>query len=780
VVVREEEAARGPVQEVSLYSNGRPVIRYLREPDSGQLVMDEVLADKNRPGDKLGFTAVGGIDDHIEGRFFVFVEKVADSDKVCVLRKSPLSLTLLRTDCSGEGEVMLSCSEDSLEVEGMTCRRYKEWLKVRVEPAAMVWQVQDAQPYTMWVRSKATDGSRMRGVTLCTDQGGPDCSDIYCAPGVDAQCLLLRNICRFGTGPCSRLDWLYPDQATLEDPCDPPCQPGFFEPCTYGVCEGRRYCRWEEEYGRGCWSSCRPNQRIGPERCDTVDNDCDGEIDENPDVFAVDHTILSRRNICDDDDICTRDECDGTHVGACLHSPEHFPYFGPSCADIVCRSDDEALEVVPHDERCVTDDDFCEDCFSEQCACPSFDYCNPEADITSNPTGCEKLDPCNDGIFCTTHFCVDYTDQYARAQCNEYGNADLAIKQIDYCMFGPGTKACDLSLELDNPCCQAATENIELPLEDIGLLFACLIWASSGTPLAWLTVLLCPPEPWDFVDPEVDFPECSNPLSRCPEGDFKWVHHPRDGTIVAYVYCSGYTAMHDCDIGCDDGCNEAYCNFDTSECDIRLPHDSPYGYEGCNDGLSCTTEEKCLRHSYSEGYYGRFCEFDYWCRQEDPGDDCDIPFCTPYWQDGLPGIDGTDCRESCGDIHGKGNPSAIRHYPSPGAWCEAYDEYIPPGNTEPHSGCSMIINHECHNVLPDQAGACKYIECDEEEDRCFLQNIICSDGFACTWDLCGDPGGCYYPPNDGYCINAHPYERNCKCDPENRTFDDGCKCEPIY
>jgi hypothetical protein len=118
-----------------------------------------------------------------------------------------------------------------------------------------------------------------------------------------------------------------------------------------------------------------------------------------------------------------------------------------------------------------------------------------------------------------------------------------------------------------SPCCEAATENILLPP-----LWACTIWTLSG--LGWLALLICPAEPWD-EDPEIEFPECSNPLSSCPPGAFSWVNHPVEDAPIAYVYCGGYSIMTHCHDACDDACNEAFCDLHDDHCDIRMPDDTP-------------------------------------------------------------------------------------------------------------------------------------------------------------------------------------------------------------
>jgi hypothetical protein len=342
----------GNISEVSIYSKGRPVVRYWKKQDSPAIVTSEILVDAGRTDDKLGFVVVDGINDFIPRYFWVFLENLYQSNEVCILKQSPVSVSSFHSDCSDEGAIRVECGSDAPPVGNVTCRHEGDWLKVRLEPPAIVWQINEEKPFEMWLRSSRTDGSRMKGVTICTDENGPDCSNINCSPGVDSSCIAIRNICRFGTGPCSRLDWLRAEEISIPDPPLEPCDyPGTCRECTVGVCTGRQCCRSDR-----LWTACRPtDRRLEPEKCDSIDNDCDGRINEDPDYGApwlMRYPLMYPRKICDDSNICTNDWCQtmwfhGQFFGSCLHSPAPSPPDPkPECTEWACHSAVQEARMV--------------------------------------------------------------------------------------------------------------------------------------------------------------------------------------------------------------------------------------------------------------------------------------------------------------------------------------------------------------------------------------------------------------------------------------------------
>jgi MYXO-CTERM domain-containing protein len=104
------------------------------------------------------------------------------------------------------------------------------------------------------------------------------------------------------------------------------------DPCTIagavGVCaEGRTRCA-------RAGVECQPIVAAGPEVCDAFDNDCDGEVDEDP-------------RLCGDSEICVSGRCIGRcFEGGCAE--------GFTCTpEGVCTEDACATVTCPAGERCV-------------------------------------------------------------------------------------------------------------------------------------------------------------------------------------------------------------------------------------------------------------------------------------------------------------------------------------------------------------------------------------------------------------------------------------------
>jgi hypothetical protein len=412
--------------------------------------------------------------------------------------------------------------------------------------------------------------------------------------------------------------------------------------------------------------------------------------------------------------------------------------------------------MVLHDEVCFPPGDDCPGCFSFQCICPTIDYCNPDADLSINPSGCEHVPPtpCADGVNCTHRMCADNSDQNARLQCNGGLTYDQRKFQIEHCLFG-SSHTCRLAVDAGNSCCGPAPD---WPNE------ACVV-------MMLLDPLLMGPIACSFpaVPEEGCMPECTDYTSSCPAGTDEKpamdVYHPLaiDGGYIGSVYCAGYDIMTDCGDNCDDACNESFCDPASDHCSWRKPlYCHPYGYGNCNDGLDCTEGDTCQEHGWSSCY----ADMPYIRKCMGEAVDCEIPFCTDF-SDGLPGVDRAECRADCGDEHGNGATHIGWDMP-PTFYCHASKEYNPPDTVGPHSGCFMWPNEDCHYTLPAEANACQGIGCTTwPYEHCFLQDIECpDDGAACSVEYCDPSSGCQRIYDDSLCDDAIGCTDD-RCEPEN-------------
>jgi hypothetical protein len=169
------------------------------------------------------------------------------------------------------------------------------------------------------------------------------------------------------------------------------------------VCKGKAQCK---EAGKA--AVCEANDP-GEEKCDGVDNDCDGETDEAS---------------CDDDNVCTKDACDP--VSGCKQTPTAdgtgCDDDGLVCTEDACKGGQCGHPAAKDGTTCDADGSVCtvdDACKSGKCEvgkaknCDDKNACTKDScdlaagctQIADDGVPCDDENPCTVGDVCKATVC---------------------------------------------------------------------------------------------------------------------------------------------------------------------------------------------------------------------------------------------------------------------------------------------------------------------------------------------------------------------------------------
>jgi len=572
--------------------------------------------------------------------------------------------------------------------------------------------------------------------TVCEDDDscpwGFSCVDALTVDGIETR----QCVADSGTCPCTSKSVAL----SLWTPCAVENE--------WGSCAGKRICT--DSGLTGCDATIP-----AAETCNTLDDDCDGEVDE---ATLVEGEYVA---LCDDANPCTDDAC--LAEGGCQNSPVD----GGECLDgDPCTVADhcDAGSCVGEPVEC-TDDNPCTDdlctvvggcefppavgACDDGDACTVADQCEQgqcvgvalpcECAVDADCADLEDGDLCNGTLFCDTAQ-LPYSCAVAEATLVVCAEADAFCQQA-HCE--PSTGACSVvaaheGLPCDDGDACTVNEKCVAAACEGGAALNC----NDGNPC---TDDVCGVAGCEHTDN-------SQP---CSDGDVCTV-----GDACSAGACSPGSAL-DCDDG--NGCTDDACSAATG-----CTHTAAAGQ--CDDGSACTVGDACSAGVCQPGGPpacddGKQCTLDT-C---DPGSGC---VATP--------IDG-----GCTD----GDPCTLNDYCAAGACVSGATPDCDDGNpcTDDSCGAQGLCVNAANTGQCDDGNVCTTGD-NCGDGACKTSGALdCDDGKSCTQDSCDAADGCINEAIEGGCTDGDPCTLNdycaagaCvpgatpNCDDANPCTDDAC------
>ena len=587
----------------------------------------------------------------------------------------------------------------------------------------------------------------------------------------------------------------------------------------WGMCAGKRICT---EAGLTDCDASEPAEEL----CNGIDDDCDGDVDEPAEVGG-DYV-----NLCDDQNECTTDSCNGED--GCGHT---------ALNEGECK-DGDSCTVGDHCEAglCVGNPVLCDD--NNPC---TDDSCNGTGGCLFEPNNadCDDADPCT-----VADECNDGTCGGVAIACDCLSDADCEpLEDGDKCN---GTLVCDTSA-LPYQCRVDAATIVTCPepeeAEAICLAAACDPNSGACSFVPAHDGYACDSGNSCTVGDHCEGGECvagvavgcddGNPCTEdtCSEAE-GCLNEPTAGLCDDNNACTIDDFCQDGECGwgallnCDD---ENPCTTDSCDPDAGCTH--KLNTAPCNDLDVCTTGDHChLGSCISSGALG--CDDNNPCTADscEPQNGCQFKPASGACDDLNPCTEGDHCangwctftnfkecndgavcngEEVCHPVAGcvAGNPpvlddanactldfcdealGGVTHTPIDDAcdndlWCDGLESCdvvkgciagIPPVLTDDIS-CTADLCDEATDMvkhLPDNSLCVDQNLCNGTESCDVLLgcqpgvNLNCDDGFACTTDTCAADVGCQHEAQDGACDDSST------CTIDSCSLETGCLFDPI-